>query len=463
MGINDRVEEIKDEMIKSIKEIVQIKSVTDEKKPGKPFGEGVSKALDKALEISERLGFKTKNLDGYVGYAEYGEGEDYVAVLGHLDVVPEGKGWEFPPYGAEIHDGKMYGRGTMDDKGPIITTLYSLKVIKDLKLPLSKRVRIIFGTNEENGCSEIQYYKDREKPPIMGFTPDGDYPIIYAEKGIVTFDLVKNIKVKPCGDISIEYIEGGERANVVPNHCEVGLKVKNPEDIIKSINKFCNENSIEAKVECKKGLVVITVTGLAAHGSTPELGKNAVMQIFKILGALKIEKSDISDVIDFFNRYVGYETDGKSFGLSLEDKESGKLTFNIGAAHMKDNKISIAFNLRYPVTFKYEDMMGPFNNRISGLGFGIQNMMHQKPLFFPEKHPLIKILQKVYTEQTGEEAKLLAIGGGTYAKDMPNMVAFGPMILGEPETIHNSNEYIKIDHIIRNAKIYAHAIYELAK
>ncbi len=147
---------------------------------------------------------------------------------------------------------KLYGRGTMDDKGPIITTLYSLKVIKDLKLPLSKRVRIIFGTNEENGCSEIQYYKDREKPPIMGFTPDGDYPIIYAEKGIVTFDLVKNIKVKSRGDISIEYIEGGERANVVPNHCEAGLKVKNPEDIIKSINKFCNENSIEAKVECKK-------------------------------------------------------------------------------------------------------------------------------------------------------------------------------------------------------------------
>lgn len=463
MEINNRVEEIKEDVIKSIQEIVKIRSVSDEEKPGKPFGEGVSKALDKALEIAENLGFKTTNLDGYIGYAEYGEGEDYVGVLGHLDVVPEGKGWKYPPYGAEIHDGKMYGRGTMDDKGPIITTLYSLKVIKDLKLPISKRVRIIFGTNEENGCSEIQHYRDREKQPVLGFTPDGNYPIIYGEKGITTFNLVKELNEKSHGDIIIKYVEGGERANVVPNHCEAGLEVKDGASVISSIEDISKKNKFNVDTELKDNLVVIKVTGLAAHGSMPELGKNAVMQMFKILGQLKIEKCDAVSVIDFFNKYVGAETDGKSFGVDLYDKESGKLTFNVGAVHMNQNKVSFALNLRYPVTLKYDDMMNPFNKRIKELDFKIEDMMHQKPLFFPENHPLIKKLQKVYTEQTGKKAELLAIGGGTYAKDMDNMVAFGPIFPGEPETIHNANEYIKVDQIIENTKIYAHAIYELAK
>lgn len=463
MKIDDRVDEIRDDIIKSIQEVVKIRSVTDAAKPGMPFGQGVGSTLQKALDIAESIGFKTVNLDGYVGYAEYGEGEDYVAVLGHLDVVPEGEGWIFPPYGAEIHDGKIYGRGTMDDKGPIITALYSLKVIKDLNLPLSKRVRVIFGTNEENGCSEIEYYKDREKAPVLGFTPDGEYPIIYAEKGITTFDLVKDIKVKSCGDIAVKYIKGGERANVVPNHCEAALAAKDPNSIAQVIENLSKKNDFNTEVQLKDGLILVKVEGIAAHGSTPELGKNAVMQMFKLLGDLKIGQSDIKDIIDFFNAYVGFETDGKSFGVYLEDKESGKLTFNVGAVNASEDRISFALNLRYPVTCKYEDMMEPFKNRISGLDFRIENMVHQKPLFFPESHPLIKTLKKVYEEQTGKKAELLAIGGGTYAKDMPNMVAFGPMIQGEPETIHNANEYIKVDHVIKNAKIYAHAIYELAK
>lgn len=463
MNIDDRVDEIKEDIIKSVQEVVKIKSVTSNAKPGMPFGEGVSNVLKKALDIAENMGFKTVNLDGYVGYAEYGHGDDYVAVLGHLDVVPEGEGWKFPPYGAEIHNGKIYGRGTMDDKGPIITALYSLKVIKDLELPISKRVRIIFGTNEENGCSEIQYYKDREKPPVLGFTPDGEYPIIYAEKGITTFNLVKNIKVKSKRNVVVKYIKGGERPNVVPNHCEAALLVKDPESTIEIVKNLSKRNNFNTNVGLKKDLVLVRIEGLAAHGSTPELGKNSVMQMFKLLGNMNIDKSDIKDTIDFFNKYVGFETDGKSFGVYLEDKESGKLTFNVGTVNITEDKISIALNLRYPVTYKYEDMMNPFKKKISKLNFKIENMVHQKPLFFPENHPLIKTLQKVYEEQTGKKADLLAIGGGTYAKDMPNMVAFGPMIQGEPETIHNVNEYIKIDHVVKNTKIYAHAIYELAK
>ena len=157
------------------------------------------------------------------------------------------------------------------------------------------------------------------------------------------------------------------------------------------------------------------------------------------------------------------ETDGKSFGVDLEDKESGKLSFNVGTISMIENKVAMALNLRYPVTFKYEDMMTPFNEKIKATGLKVENMLHQKPLFYPTDHPLIKTLQKVYTEQTGEEATLLAIGGGTYAKEMPNIVAFGPIFPGEPDLDHQANEYIKLEHLVKNAKIYAHTIYELAK
>jgi len=463
MKINEKIDELKQELIISTQEIIKIKGVEEEAKEGMPYGEGVAKTLDKALEISKKLGFKTVNMDGYVGYAEYGDGEDYVAVLGHLDVVPEGNGWIYPPYGAEIHDDKMYGRGTLDDKAPIMAALYGLKAIKDLNLALSKKVRIIFGTNEETGCKEMPHYLEREKPPVSGFTPDAEYPIIYGEKGITIFDAVKTLDVKGIGDIVIISIEGGERANMVPDYCQAIISTKNPESVVNAAAEFKNRTGFDVKAEDNGDKVVIKSIGVGAHGALPYLGKNAIMQMFAFLGELPIGKCSIGDYIDFFNEYVGFETDGKSIGVGLEDKESGKLSFNVGKISMNEEKVSMALNLRYPVTFKFEDMMNPFNEKIQAIGIKVENMMHQKPLFFPEDHPLIKSLQKVYTEQTGLEAKLLAIGGGTYAKEMPNIVAFGPIFPGKPDLDHQANEYIEIEDLILNAKIYGNAIYELAK
>lgn len=463
MEINKRIEELQEELIKSTQEVIKIKSVLEEPQAGMPFGPGVARVLTKALEIAKKLGFKTVNMDGYIGYAEYGEGEDYVGVLGHLDVVPEGDGWIYPPYEAVIADGKIFGRGTMDDKAPLIAALYGLKALKDLNLPLTKKVRVIFGTNEESGCGDMAYYFQRENLPVSGFTPDGHYPIIYAEKGFTMFEVVKNLSCKGDSDIRIVYIKGGHRANMVPDYCEAGVVAPVMERVIKAAEEFAVQNGIDLKTEIKDDLIIIKSRGFAAHGSLPELGKNAIMQMFKFLGRLPVGKCDIADLLEFFNTYVGLETEGESFGVGLEDKESGKLSFNVGTISMTEDKFTMALNLRYPVTYKYEDMMTPFNERIKNIGLKIENMLHQKPLFFPTDHPLIKTLQKVYTEQTGKEATLLAIGGGTYAKEMPNIVAFGPIFPGEPDLDHQANEYIKIEHLLLNAKIYAHSIYELAK
>ncbi|MHB9941955.1 dipeptidase PepV [Clostridium sporogenes] len=463
MEINKIIEELKDDLIDSTAELIKIKSIEGEAKEGKPYGEGVASALEKALEISEKLGFKTVNVDGYVGYAEYGEGDEYVGVLGHLDLVPEGDGWKYPPYAAEIHDGKMYGRGTTDDKGPIMAALYGLKAIKEAKLPLSKKVRILFGTNEETGSNEIEHYLAKEKPPVLGFTPDAEYPIIYAEKGITIFDVVKKLEIKNDKAIKLKYIKGGQASNMVPDYCEAGIECPDTDMIIRSVEYCANRNGIELTAEEKGGLVVVKSFGLSAHGSTPEIGKNAIMQMFKFLAELPLGHCDELQFIRFFNNNVGNETDGKSFGVDLEDEPSGKLSFNVGTICMENNEIKMALNLRYPVTYKAEDLMEKFNKKIEGTGIKVENFQDQKPLYFDDKHPLIKSLQKVYKEQTGKEPELLAIGGGTYAKEMPNIVAFGPLFPGEPDVIHKKDEYIELENLVLNAKIYGHAIYELAK
>lgn len=463
MLINQKVEAMKDDLVKAAQEVLKINSVQDVPKAGMPFGEGVSKALDCALDIADKLGFKTVNIDGYIGYAEYGEGEEYIGILGHLDVVPEGNGWLYPPYAAEIHDGKIYARGSVDDKGPIMAALFGLKALKDLQFTLSKKVRIIFGTNEETGSEEIEYYLKREKPPVAGFTPDGSYPIIYAEKGIAIFDIVKELKIKPAGTLQVKYIKGGDRANMVPDYCEAGISTQDEEFLITQVESYAKKSGFDIEAEGKDGLIVIKSVGLVAHGSLPQLGKNAIMQLFDCLGNLDLGKGDLADFVQFINKHIGFDVYGDKFGIGLEDKESGRLSFNVGVVYMDESKISMTLNLRYPVTFKKEDMMKPFRDRIKAAEIKIENFQHQDPLFFPAEHLLIKTLQKVYTEQTGQEATLLAIGGGTYAKEMPNIVAFGPIFPGQPDLDHQVNEYIAIEDLITNAKIYAHAIYELAK
>jgi succinyl-diaminopimelate desuccinylase len=474
MSIEKRIDELKEELISSTQELLKIKGVEDIPAPGAPFGEGVGATLDCALEISRKLGFKTVNLDGYVGYAEYGDGEEYVGVLGHLDVVPEGEGWIHPPYGAEIHDNKIYARGALDDKGPMMAALFGLKAIKDLSLPLSKKIRIIFGTNEETGSKEMEHYLKYEKPPVAGFTPDADFPIIYAEKGLTIFNIVQDLNTKQKGDITVTSLKGGLRANMVPEYTEAVITATDLKAIELKVAEFAKTSGYALKSEIKGSSIVVKSFGKSAHGSLPQNGENAIMQLFAFIGALNLEKSDFVDFVSFCNKNIGMDPYGVAFGVGLEDKPSGKLSFNAGVVSMSEgtcasgagaeaDKVSFTLNLRYPVTFTVEDMMTPFKKRLEGTEIRIENFEHQEPLYFSEDHPLITTLQRVYTEQTGQEATLLAIGGGTYAKEMPNIVAFGPVFPGQPDIIHQPNECVDIDDLMLCTKIYAKAIYELAK
>jgi succinyl-diaminopimelate desuccinylase len=449
---------MKEEIIKSVQESIRIKSVEDEAKMGMPFGEGIHRALEHCLRLSESLGFKAVNVDNMVGYAEYGQGDEMVAVLGHLDVVPEGDGWKYPPYAAEIHDGKIYGRGATDDKGPTIGALYALKAVKDLNLPLKRRVRVIFGLNEETGSKCVKYYVDHGyEMPVCGFTPDAEYPIINGEKGIITCKY--RAKLKTQGDSLIKSIKGGIAPNVVPDYAEAVVCL--PGDKIADVLKLA-ENMEEIKIDEKEDSLLIKSFGISAHGSTPEKGKNAISHLLLFLGRLGFE-GDTKEFIDFMNKYIGLDVNGRDLGIYLEDEISGKFIFNLGTISGNGDEINIEINMRYPVTKAYEDFMDIFRQKMDLGKMEEIYLRHKKSLYVSPDTEFIKKLQKVYEEKVGGKAELISIGGGTYAKAMDNIVAFGPIFKGQPMVEHKPDEYIEIDSLIKNTQIMAAAIKELAQ
>lgn len=456
--LDEKIFTMKDEIIKGVQEAIRIKSVEEDAKDGMPFGSGVQKALKYCLKLSDSFGFKTVNMDNMIGYVEYGEGDEMIAVLGHLDVVPEGDGWTYPPYAAEIHDGKIYGRGSTDDKGPTIGALYALKAIKDLNLPLSKRVRIIFGLNEETTSKGVKYYLNNGgEIPAGGFTPDAMYPIINGEKGIVTCKYKR--KIKQQGDIILKSINGGTAPNVVPDYAEAVIKL--PERAAINIIKLA-EKTDNIKIHKKEDSLIIESFGISAHGSTPEQGKNAVSYLLLFLGRLDLT-GDIKEFTDFINNYIGLDLHGRKLGISLEDEISGKFTFNLGTISGNEEEINIEINMRYPVTCSYDDFINIFKNEMASGRFMEVYSRHKKSLYVSPDTEFIRKLQKVYEEKTGEKAELLSIGGGTYAKTMKNIVAFGPIFKGEPMVEHKPDEYIEINSLIKCIQIMAAAIYELAK
>ncbi len=453
--LDEKIFEMKDQIIKSVQESVRIKSVEDEPREGMPFGEGIHKAFLHCLQLSQSLGFKTVNIDNMIGYAEYGEGDEMVAVLGHLDVVPEGEGWTYPPYGAEIHEGKIYGRGTIDDKGPTIGALYALKAIADLKLPLKRRVRIIFGLNEETGSKCVKHYVDKgEEIPVWGFTPDAEYPIINGEKGIVTCKYKRTFNE----EIPLISIKGGTAPNVVPDYAEVVVSLSNEK---KKLAKKVAETMEEIELREEGDNLIIMAHGVSAHGSTPEKGKNAISYLLLFMHKLNFS-GEFGDFLNFVNSYMELDLHGRKLGIYSEDEVSGKFIFNLGTVQGNNQEINIEINMRYPVTKKYEDFIDIFKEKMNLGKMEEIYIRHKKSLYVHPETEFIKKLQKVYQEKTGDKADLISIGGGTYAKAMENLVAFGPVFRGQPKVEHMPDEYIKIDDLIKNVQIMAAAIYELA-
>ena len=460
MNLDRYIDEHKEEIIRSVQEIVRIPSVEGPALPGKPFGREVDEALRKTLELAESLGFRVKNVDGYAGHAEFGEGEETMGILGHLDVVPEGSGWTYPPYEARIVDGKIYGRGTQDNKGPMIGALYAMKAVMESGRKMKRKVRIIFGTDEESGWEDMAYYFKKEPIPDFGVSPDADYPVINVEKGIATFKLKKKFASDDCSAVKIRTIIGGHRPNMVPDECRCCFLPTGDQDKIlnhlHSMKQF-SDYDLSAGF-CEDSCVEVIAKGVSAHGSIPEKGKNAIAHMLAFLCTMGLGNSEMEQFLLFLNNRIGTDTTGKGLNLDLEDKVSGRLTLNLGTISVDQNQGEAVINIRYPVTFSEQQIKDKVLSALEGSGIEVEFMDFVPPLHVPEEGFLIETLKKVYTEKTGQPAKALAIGGGTFARAIKNAVAFGPAFPGRPEVAHEKDEYISIDDLILHTKIYAHAI-----
>ena len=459
------IEDYKQDIIRSTQEIISIKSVEDIPLKGMPFGEGPYQALDYILTLGQSMGFEVKNFDGYAGHIDFGQGEEIVGVLVHVDVVPEGDDWIYPPYGGELHDEKIYGRGAIDDKGPAIAALYAMKALKESGIELNRKTRLIIGTNEESGWGCMDYYFKNEKVPDMAFTPDADFPVIHGEKGIIVFDLIFKLSNSKNCDIIIKDIKGGNAPNMVADYAEAILKVKNFDQINKSLMIYSKHKQFPITITSIGDDIRVVAKGISAHGSTPEKGENAITHLMDFLGFLFNGECSICRFIDLYNEKIANKHHGEGVGCGLEDEISGKLNFNVGMIKIEDGKIKLTINVRYPIKSTAKEVYDGIRENLKDTTIElVEDSSDMKPLFVPVDDFLVKKLMDVYSEQTGDfDCMPITIGGGTYARVMKNAVAFGPMFPGQEDVAHQKDEYISIDHLMKITKIYAKALYVLTK
>lgn len=454
---------MKKDIIDSISTLVGFPSVSIETNDkNMPFGKDCNDALIYFLDLANKLGFKTKNVDGYCGYAEFGDGSELIGIVGHLDVVPaKSDDWSYSPFSATIDNNRIYGRGTIDDKGPVISSLYAMKAVMDYyknnNLKPNKRVRLIVGLNEETHWKCIDYYKCHEEIPSLGFSPDSDFPCIYAEKSVLSLSISDNLLNNPL--ISIINIDCNNNAiNVVPKFCSVTLKLDSSISL-NSVKEIIDgfEYNIEIS-ELENHKIKLSSYGVASHSAHPDLGVNAISHLIIVLNEIfKIYKINFP-LFDNFCKYIGDEYNGAKIRLNVED-ESGKLTLNASQLYIKDNNIFIGVNLRIPVNTMIDAVIYKFEQSFSNNTITVLSKMDS--LFIDKNNKLVKTLCNVFNSSCNSNFQPIAIGGATYARAFPNCVSFGMNFPGDKDMCHQVDEFIDIDKLMLATNIYAKAIYEL--
>ncbi|MCM3237326.1 dipeptidase PepV [Heyndrickxia oleronia] len=457
----------KEDLIKDLQGILKIKSVLDEENsaPNAPLGQGVKDALQYLLDLGEKDGFTAKNVGDLAGHLEMGDGKDLLGILCHVDVVPEGDGWSVDPYGGEVKDGKIYSRGASDDKGPTMAAYYAMKIVKELGLPIEKRVRMIIGTDEESNWRCVEHYFKHEEMPSIGFAPDADFPIINAEKGIADYDIVlPSSVIEEQADITLLSFQSGRRYNMVPDFASAVLTFDGEKtDILQRYSDFLQKIGLKGKYFIDNGELHLELEGISAHGMEPKNGKNAGLFLTTFLNELDLDTS-AKRYIDFAVNILFDQSRGEGLGVQYQDEITGDLTINVGKMLYEVNSGGrFGLNMRYPVTFDMEKNKKIINDKVNEKGFVIENFSDSKPHHVDANTDLVKTLQKVYEEQTGEKAELLSIGGGTYARSLKSGVAFGALFPGRPDVMHQKDEFMFIEDLIKATAIYAQAIFELAK
>lgn len=454
----------KESFLKDLSALISIPSTKDanQAKEGAPFGPGPLAALKKILEMGDRDGFRTKMLQGYAGYIEYGpeDAEDYIAVLGHVDVVPATGKWAHDPFTAYVEDGTLYARGAIDDKGPTMAAYYALKALKESGVPIKNRIRLVIGTDEESGCECMVKYNELEPMSLFGFAPDAEFPLIFAEKGQIRA-WIKLPQAAGNAPVHLASFYSGERINMVPDHAYAILAGPEAEKWSAQAQAELKAKKVPFTEEKSEQGVKLTVKGQSAHGSEPAGGVNAAFLLavaLKDLPLIPAEQAFVDLLADTLNNDFG----GERLGIKYHDDVSGELTVNAGVIRFGEKGGTVSLDIRCPIKASLDELTKMLTASVEKLGLSIGELGTSKPLYMDPKHPAVQILKKVYEKHMDlKDVELLTSGGGTYAQYLDAGVAFGACMPNYPYTGHQVDEHVKVDDLLLASEIYADAMAEL--
>lgn len=460
--IDAYIDSKKEEMLQDVMKLVRIDSQRGTAEPGMPFGKGPAMVLDAAEQMMKAYGLDTRNYEHYVVTGDLGEGEKKLDILAHLDVVPVTDEWTVTkPFEPLILDGKIYGRGTSDDKGPAIAALYALRAIRDLKLPLKQRVRLVLGSDEECGSSDLEYYYSREQEAPCTFTPDGDFPVINLEKARLSREFEADFA--PSSEIPrIEILKAGDKVNVVPAKAEAVFVGLEEEDLKRAADKAAEATDALFVWTKQEERIHLSVKGTAAHASTPEAGNNALTALLYLITLLPIVNCEGYRRLSALSQMFPHgDTKGEALNVDMEDEESGALTMNLGILDYEDGHLKGAFDSRAPLCATDENLTEEMRKAFANAGLQMEGGKMTPAHHVPANSAFVRTLLESYERYTGIKGKPLAIGGGTYVHELERGVAFGCGVEGVDTHMHGDDEFMEIDTILMSAKIFADVILKL--
>ncbi len=465
-SISEYLEENKQQMFSTLARLIEVESVLGKKdlQSNKPFGEGPAKALEVAEDILHDFGFISQNHENYMVTFDFGgeqSDKPELGIIAHLDVVPQGSGWTYEPFKLTVNEleGKLYGRGAIDDKGPAVAVLYAVKAMKDIGIKLNKKVRIMLGSSEETGMEDLKYYSNKVGLPDKMLTPDSSFPVVNVEKGVSHIIMAGSYINKKDGAV-IESVSGGTVINAVPDRAYA---------IVKGVEKSIIDHKIaEMPVNIKfvseetEGKIKITSIGKSAHGSLPELGENAITALLKLLSALPFDNGGAYDLVCELAKIFPYgEYYGETLDLFCEDDVSGKITEVYSLIDISNGKYKGGMDIRFPVCTSLKEIYSKLDVHLGKLGHTYVDDDAMEPHYVDENSDFIQTLLRSYTELTGFKGECLAEGGATYLHTSKMGVGFGAEFPGENNNMHGADEYIKISTFMNIAKIYADVIFKL--
>jgi len=452
-SIDAFAEQNRENILRDITRLVAVPSVEGSAAPGAPFGAAPAAALETALAIAKELGLETYNADGYIGWAQTGpiaEEQKFLATITHVDVVPEGNGWDGDPFTVRVRDGWLLGRGVADDKGPGILCLYALKYLKESGAALRYPVRALLGANEETGMLDVEYYEKHFPMPAFCFTPDAEFPVCNGEKGGFNGRIVS----PKLENAAITAFKGGVAVNAVPDRASCTVRV--PAAALTQTRGVTFEEI--------PGGTIIRGWGKSGHAAMPQGTDNAIARIVDCLLASDVCTPAETAYLKVLQT-LHAATDGSALGIAADDGLFDPLTIIGGTIQMEDGVLAQSFDCRYPTNTDAEKLSAAMR-AVCGEAAELCDVTSRVPFYIEADSPAIQTLIKTYNEVTGENKTPFTMGGGTYARHFPYAVSFGPehTDLPLPEfagPMHGANEGANFDKLIEALKIYILALLRL--